>query len=60
MDSYKLKERLESIACHIHGDAAHITVLEDNSVEIESCCLLFRHQLLLMAGENEKKVNSPA
>jgi len=57
MDSFELKERLESISCHIHGDAAHVTILENGSVEIESCCLLFRYQLLLMAGEDEKMVN---
>ena len=57
MDSYQLKERLERITCHIHGDAAYITVLKNNFVEIETCCLLFRHQLLLMAGENEKMVS---
>jgi hypothetical protein len=56
MNSNKLKERLESITCHIHGDAAHITVIENDMVELETCCLLFRHQLLLMAGENEKMV----
>lgn len=56
MDSFKLKERLETITCHIHGDAAYITVLEDKTVEIETCCLLFRRQLLLMAGEHEKLV----
>jgi len=60
MDCYKLKERLESIACHIHGDAAYVTVLENNTVEIETCCLLFRQQLLLMAGENEKMVSDTA
>ena len=56
MDCYKLKERLESIACHIHGDAAYVTVSDGKTVEIETCCLLFRHQLMLMAGENEKLV----
>ncbi len=56
MDSNKLKEKLESITCHIHGDAAHVTTSENNTVEIETCCLLFRHQLLLMAGENERIV----
>ena len=56
MDSYKLKERLETITCHIHGDAAHVTVLEDKTVEIESCCHLFRHQLVLMAGEHKELV----
>jgi len=56
MDCNKLKERLESIACHIHGDAAYVTVLDGKTVEIETCCLLFRHQLMLMAGENEKMV----
>ena len=59
MDWNKLKEKLESIACHIHGDAAYVTVLKNDTVEIETCCLLFRHQLLLMAGENEKMVNIP-
>ncbi|MDB5246055.1 MAG: hypothetical protein JWQ40_449 [Segetibacter sp.] len=57
MDCIQLKQRLETLTCHIHGDAAHVTVLENNTVEIETCCLLFRHQLLLMAGENEKLVN---
>lgn len=57
MDCFKLKEKLETTYCHIHGDAAYVTVLENNTVEIETCCLLFRHQLLLMAGENEKMVN---
>ncbi|MCW3113308.1 MAG: hypothetical protein JWR18_1704 [Segetibacter sp.] len=56
MDCVKLKERLESITCHIHGDAAYVTALENNTVEIETCCLLFRHQLLLMAGEQESLV----
>ena len=56
MDCYKLKERLETITCHIHGDAAQVTVLENNTVKIESCCVLFRYQLLLMARENEKMV----
>ena len=56
MDCKRLKERLEAITCHIHGDAAHITILKDETVEIETCCLLFRHQLLLMAGENEQMV----
>ena len=58
MDSYQLKERLETITCHIHGDAAYVTILEDKTVEIETCCLLFRHQLLLMAGEHEKLVTA--
>lgn len=58
MDCYKLKEKLETIACHIHGDAAHVMALDNNTVEIETCCLLFRHQLLLMAGENEKMVSN--
>ncbi|HEX8462010.1 MAG TPA: hypothetical protein VF623_11290 [Segetibacter sp.] len=58
MDCYKLKEKLETIACHIHGDAAYVTVLKDHTVEIETCCLLFRHQLMLMAGENDKMVNT--
>ena len=57
MDCIKLKERLEKVTCHIHGDAAHITVMNNETVEIETCCLLFRHQLLLMAGENEHMVN---
>ena len=56
MNSQELKERLETISCHIHGDAAHVTVASNGSVEIESCCLLFRYQLLLMAGENEQMV----
>ncbi len=57
MDCYKLKQKLESITCHIHGDAAYVTVLESNTVEIETCCLLFRHQLLLMAGKDEHLVS---
>ena len=56
MDPNQLKQKLESISCHIHGDAAYVTVSENNSLEIETCCLLFRHQLLLMAGENEKHI----
>jgi len=56
MDPNQLKQKLESINCHIHGDAAYVTVSENNSLEIETCCLLFRHQLLLMAGENEKHI----
>jgi len=56
MDPNQLKQKLESICCHIHGDAAYVTVSENNSLEIETCCLLFRHQLLLMAGENEKQI----
>ena len=56
MDSSKLKERLETITCHIHGDAAHVTISADKTVEIESCCLLFRHQLLLLAGQQENLV----
>jgi hypothetical protein len=60
MDSHKLKEKLETIACHIHGDAAYVTVLTDGTVEIETCCLLFRHQLLLMAGEHKEMVNEAA
>jgi hypothetical protein len=55
MNSVTLKEKLETIACHIHGDAAHISIVE-NALTIETCCLLFKHQLLLMAGENEKLV----
>jgi hypothetical protein len=56
MDCYTLKEKLEKNCCHIHGDAAYVTVLENNKIEIETCCLLFRHQLLLMAGEHDKLV----
>lgn len=59
MDPYKLKERLESICCHIHGDAAYITVANNKTVEIESCCLLFRHQLLLMAADEKELVSNP-
>jgi hypothetical protein len=58
MDCYKLKEKLETINCHIHGDAAYVTILENEKVEIETCCLLFRHQLLLMAGQNDNLVNN--
>jgi len=58
MDCLELKKKLEKNACHIHGDAAYVTVLENNTIEIETCCLLFRHQLLLMAGENEKLVSA--
>jgi len=57
MNPNQLKQKLESINCHIHGDAAYVTVSQDNSLEIETCCLLFRHQLLLMAGENEKQIS---
>ncbi len=60
MESFQLKARLETLCCHIHGDAAHVTVAEDNSVEIETCCLLFRQQLLLMAGNDESKVRGTA
>jgi hypothetical protein len=60
MDCSTLKERLETIYCHIHGDAAHVTILIDETVEIETCCLLFRHQLLLMAGEHENRVKEMA
>lgn len=56
METLTLKQKLESVPCHIHGDAAHITVIENEMVEIETCCLLLRHQLLLMAGENESRV----
>lgn len=56
MSPDKLKEKLETITCHIHGDAPYVTILENKTLEIESCCLLFRHQLLLMAGENEKLI----
>ncbi len=58
MDCHALKEKLEKITCHIHGDAAYVTVVDNKSVEIESCCLLFRHQLLLMAGEYENLVEA--
>lgn len=54
MDCHKLKEKLEKNSCHIHGDAAYVTVLENDTIEIKTCCLLFRHQLLLMAGEHDK------
>jgi hypothetical protein len=56
MDCQKLKEKLEKNACHIHGDAAYVTVLQNDTVKIETCCLLFRHQLLLMAGEHDDLV----
>jgi hypothetical protein len=56
MAADKLKEKLETITCHIHGDAPYVTISENNTLEIESCCLLFRHQLLLMAGENENLI----
>lgn len=58
MDCNKLKEKLERIACHIHGDAAHVTLCGNDAIEIETCCLLFREQLLLMAGEDEKLVRA--
>lgn len=58
MDCLELKNKLEKNTCHIHGDAAYVTVLENDTIEIESCCLLFRHQLLLMAGEYEKLVSA--
>lgn len=51
MNPYQLKEKLETICCHIHGDAAYITIADDNTMEIETCCLLFRHQLLLMSAK---------
>jgi hypothetical protein len=59
MDSTGLKQKLETITCHIHGDAAHITIVENNMVEIETCCLLFRHQLLLMAGKDRQSIKAP-
>ena len=56
MDCHKLKEKLEKNCCHIHGDAAYLTVLESNTIEMKTCCLLFRHQLLLMAGEDDSLI----
>ena len=52
MDCYQLKGKLETLTCHIHGDAPHVIISDKKTIEIESCCLLFRHQLLLMAGES--------
>jgi len=57
MDTIHLKQKLETLNCHIHGDAAYITVLKNDSIEIETCCLLFRHQLMLVAGKDENLVS---
>lgn len=57
MDSNTLKHKLEKLTCHIHGDAAYISHDENQSLTIETCCLLFRHQLLLMAGDHRDLVN---
>ena len=56
MESNKLKQKLETFSCHIHGDSAIVTLAADSGIEIETCCLLFRHQLLLIAGKEEKLI----
>lgn len=56
MEFNTLKQKLEKLTCHIHGDAAYISHAENQTLKIETCCLLFRHQLLLMAGEDSNLV----
>jgi hypothetical protein len=53
MDGNKLKQNLEALTCHIHGDTPFVTVVENSAVEIETCCLLFRQQLLLMTEADQ-------
>lgn len=58
MDISNLKEKLEMNSCHIHKQQPSTTILENGSLHIKTCCILFKHQLHLLVDEpNEKAVD---
>lgn len=61
MSITELKEKLENNACHIHKQLPVMAILENGNLKINTCCLLFKSQLHLLAGEQDEKHidNSP-
>lgn len=55
MNAGDLKEKLENNACHIHKQLPTMTILDNGTLRINTCCLLFKAQLHLLVDKQNRK-----
>lgn len=54
MNTNILKEKLAQNICHIHKQEPVLNILENGSLQIKTCCILFKNQLHLIANEHDE------
>lgn len=55
MNVNDLKEKLGNNTCHIHKQQPVMNILENGTLKIKTCCLLFKTQLHLLVDKQDEK-----